>query len=53
MVGALHAADEIRRSVVICFNMSSLVKVRELEGLAQVKGVVRGVEPGILEYREG
>jgi 23S rRNA (cytosine1962-C5)-methyltransferase len=29
------------------------VKVRELEGLPQVKGVVRGVEPGPLEYREG
>ena len=29
------------------------VKVRELEGLPMVKGVVRGVEPGQLEYREG
>lgn len=29
------------------------VRVRELEGLAQVKGVVRGAEPGALEYREG
>jgi 23S rRNA (cytosine1962-C5)-methyltransferase len=29
------------------------VRVRELEGLAQVKGVVRGEEPGELEYREG
>jgi 23S rRNA (cytosine1962-C5)-methyltransferase len=29
------------------------VKVRELEGLPLVKGVVRGVEPGVLEYREG
>jgi 23S rRNA (cytosine1962-C5)-methyltransferase len=29
------------------------VKVRELEGLPQVKGVVRGVDPGMLEYREG
>jgi 23S rRNA (cytosine1962-C5)-methyltransferase len=29
------------------------VKVRELEGLPMVKGVVRGVEPGPLEYREG
>jgi len=29
------------------------VKVRELEGLPLVKGVVRGVEPGALEYCEG
>jgi 23S rRNA (cytosine1962-C5)-methyltransferase len=29
------------------------VKVRELEGLPLVKGVVRGVEPGVVEYREG
>ncbi|BDG02636.1 class I SAM-dependent rRNA methyltransferase [Anaeromyxobacter oryzae] len=29
------------------------VRVRELEGLAQVKGVLRGPEPGPLEYREG
>lgn len=29
------------------------VRVRELEGLAQVKGVVRGPPPGPLEYREG
>src|SRR5512142_293299 len=29
------------------------VRVRELEGLAQVKGVVRGPEPGPLELREG
>jgi 23S rRNA (cytosine1962-C5)-methyltransferase len=29
------------------------VKVRELEGLAQVKGVLRGDAPGLLEYREG
>jgi 23S rRNA (cytosine1962-C5)-methyltransferase len=29
------------------------VRVRELEGLLQVKGVVRGAEPGPLEYREG
>jgi 23S rRNA (cytosine1962-C5)-methyltransferase len=29
------------------------LKVRELEGLPQVKGVVRGVEPGPIEYREG
>ncbi len=29
------------------------VKVRELEGLAQVKGVVRGEAPGVVEYREG
>jgi 23S rRNA (cytosine1962-C5)-methyltransferase len=29
------------------------VRVRELEGLAQVKGVVRGATPGPLEYREG
>ncbi len=29
------------------------VRVRELEGLAQVKGVVRGEEPGAVEYREG
>jgi len=29
------------------------VRVRELEGLAQVKGVVRGAAPGPLEYREG
>jgi 23S rRNA (cytosine1962-C5)-methyltransferase len=29
------------------------VKVRELEGLPLVKGVVRGVEPGVLEYKEG
>ncbi len=31
LVGALRAADEIRRTVVICFNLSSLVKVRALE----------------------
>jgi 23S rRNA (cytosine1962-C5)-methyltransferase len=29
------------------------VRVRELEGLAQVKGVVRGPAPGPIEYREG
>ena len=29
------------------------VRVRELEGLPQVKGVLRGEEPGVLEYREG
>jgi 23S rRNA (cytosine1962-C5)-methyltransferase len=29
------------------------VRVRELEGLAQVKGVLRGPEPGPIEYREG
>jgi 23S rRNA (cytosine1962-C5)-methyltransferase len=29
------------------------VKVRELEGLPQQKGVVRGAEPGPIAYREG
>ncbi len=29
------------------------VRVRELEGLAQVKGVLRGAAPGATEYREG
>jgi len=29
------------------------VRVRELEGLTQVKGVLRGTEPGPSEYREG
>ena len=29
------------------------VRVRELEGLAQVKGVLRGAPPGPIEYREG
>lgn len=29
------------------------VRVRELEGLTQVKGVLRGPEPGPSEYREG
>jgi 23S rRNA (cytosine1962-C5)-methyltransferase len=29
------------------------VRVRELEGLAQTKGVLRGEDPGPLEYREG
>ncbi len=29
------------------------VRVRELEGLAQVKGVLRGTDPGPVEYREG
>jgi len=29
------------------------VRVRELEGLAQVKGVLRGAAPGVTEYREG
>jgi 23S rRNA (cytosine1962-C5)-methyltransferase len=29
------------------------VRVRELEGLAQTKGVVRGEPPGPVEYREG
>ena len=29
------------------------VRVRELEGLAQTKGVVRGEAPGPIEYREG
>jgi 23S rRNA (cytosine1962-C5)-methyltransferase len=29
------------------------VRVRELEGLPQVKGVLRGETPGQLEYREG
>src|SRR5918911_1256825 len=28
-------------------------KVRQLEGLPLVKGVVRGAEPGPVEYREG
>jgi 23S rRNA (cytosine1962-C5)-methyltransferase len=29
------------------------VRVRELEGLVQMKGVLRGVDPGPIEYREG
>ena len=29
------------------------VRVRELEGLAQVKGVLRGPEPGPIDYQEG
>ena len=29
------------------------VRVRELEGLAQTKGVLRGEAPGVIEYREG
>src|SRR5512133_720926 len=29
------------------------VRVRELEGLTQVKGILRGPEPGPSEYREG
>jgi len=29
------------------------VRVRELEGLAQVKGMLRGSDPGAVEYREG
>jgi 23S rRNA (cytosine1962-C5)-methyltransferase len=29
------------------------VRVRELEGLPQVKGVIRGAAPGPIEYREG
>jgi 23S rRNA (cytosine1962-C5)-methyltransferase len=29
------------------------VRVRELEGLPLVKGLVRGVQPGVIEYREG
>jgi 23S rRNA (cytosine1962-C5)-methyltransferase len=29
------------------------VRVRELEGLAQTKGVLRGPEPGPVEYQEG
>jgi len=29
------------------------VRVRELEGLAQTKGVLRGPDPGPVEYREG
>jgi 23S rRNA (cytosine1962-C5)-methyltransferase len=29
------------------------VRVRELEGLPQQKGILRGVDPGILEHREG
>lgn len=29
------------------------VKVRELEGLPLAKGVLRGADPGLLEYREG
>ena len=29
------------------------VRVRELEGLPQTRGVLRGAEPGQLEYREG
>jgi len=29
------------------------VRVRELEGLAQVKGILRGPDPGPIEYREG
>ena len=29
------------------------VRVRELEGLRQVKGLLRGEEPGPVEYREG
>jgi 23S rRNA (cytosine1962-C5)-methyltransferase len=29
------------------------VRVRELEGLPQVKGIVRGPDPGPIDYREG
>ncbi len=29
------------------------VRVRELEGLPQLKGVLRGPAPGVVEYREG
>jgi 23S rRNA (cytosine1962-C5)-methyltransferase len=29
------------------------VKVRELEGLTLAKGLLRGTEPGVVEYREG
>jgi 23S rRNA (cytosine1962-C5)-methyltransferase len=29
------------------------VRVRELEGLSQTKGVLRGADPGPVEYREG
>ncbi len=29
------------------------VRVRELEGLAQVKGILRGPDPGPIEYHEG
>jgi 23S rRNA (cytosine1962-C5)-methyltransferase len=29
------------------------VRVRELEGLGQTKGVLRGADPGPIEYREG
>jgi 23S rRNA (cytosine1962-C5)-methyltransferase len=29
------------------------VRVRELEGLGQMKGVLRGADPGPVEYREG
>jgi glycerophosphoryl diester phosphodiesterase len=43
LVGALRAADEIRRSVVICFNLSSLVKMRELEPML-VTGYLHDVD---------
>ena len=33
IVGALRAAEEIRRSVVLCFNLSVLRRVREMEPL--------------------
>jgi len=42
--GALGARTVVERNDV---------RVRELEGLAQVKGILRGAEPGPVEHREG
>jgi 23S rRNA (cytosine1962-C5)-methyltransferase len=44
LVGALGVRTVVERNDV---------RVRELEGLTQVKGVVLGPEPGPMEYREG
>src|SRR5512133_379397 len=47
-------ADLLRNALSLrCVVERNDVRVRELEGLAQTKGVLRGEEPGPVEYREG
>ena len=59
----LVPGTELRKQLLVDLLWSTLglrsiverndVRVRELEGLEQVRGLVRGEEPGLVEYREG
>lgn len=63
VIQTLVPATELRKHAITdmlwnAFRLRCVVerndlKVRELEGLPQVKGLVRGVEPGTIEYQEG